>query len=329
MINLVDTLDGTRFEVDESLTSCIMVHVVEKRGKAHTQEIRMSDASLTNKVIASTTMTIGVLDGILRSVASNGGEEDKIKMLKTLMVETGRCADMDEATVMLAGGRKPPRGQTGQTQKPCTHCHVSHPGPPSACHALLLSKGTYPPGWATRDKDMKERLIKRAESINPDCRTEHTLTVMVCKTKHDDENPPSKSSCRQVRILVDTQAAPSMKYHFINSIDMFKPGSMTPMETPVRVTGVGGQDGNDGSMIGSIEVKHPDTGRTLEIQDCVYVPTFPENVLNPAQLERRGTTFDFTARRLVASDGTKIALDPANISFMACVIPRPVATMPV
>lgn len=138
-----------------------MVHVVEKRGKARMQEIRMSEGSLTDAVIDSTTKTMGVLDGILRSVASAGGEEDKVKMLKTLMVETGRCADMDEATVMLAGGRKPPRQQTGQAQKPCTHCHAVHPGPPSACHALLLSKGTYPPGWATRDKDMKERLIKR------------------------------------------------------------------------------------------------------------------------------------------------------------------------
>ena len=63
MINLRDTLKDTKFEISDALTSKIMVHVVEKRGKAHMQEIRMSEGSLTDTVIDSLKCAQGALAG--------------------------------------------------------------------------------------------------------------------------------------------------------------------------------------------------------------------------------------------------------------------------
>ena len=116
--------------------------------------------------------------------------------------------------------------------------------------------------------------------------------------------------------LVDSQAGPAHPFHYINCLDAFVPGSLRPMATPLHVTGVG-EGGHDGTTIGTVEVIHPESGRTLRIDDCVYLPSFPASVLNPVHLERRGTEFFFKERKLVTSDGTTIALDPDWLRFSA------------
>ena len=180
MANLRDTLKDTKFEIASPLMSNIMRYMVKKRGKAHAHEVRMCGESFTNDVIDSTTKTAGVLDGILRSVAVAGGEEDKMTRLKALMVETGQCADLNEATVLLTRGSRPPPKLSDKKDK-CPHCKVWHPGKWQDCHALALSKGKYPPGWADKDKDMQERLIQRAEIIDPNCRKKYNISVMVAE----------------------------------------------------------------------------------------------------------------------------------------------------
>ena len=87
----------------------------------------------------------------------------------------------------------------------------------------------------------------------------------------------------------------------------------------MHVSGVG-EGSRDGVVGGTIEVLHPASGRTLRVEKCVYVPQFPATVLNPVLLEKRGTTFNFTERRLTTRDGITIGLDSQRISFEARVV---------
>ena len=146
MTNLRDSLKDTKYEISDKRHSCNLIHMVEERGKAHANEVRMQDAALADEIVAQVTKVFGVLDGILRAVEAAGGEEDRARTMRTMLVDMGVCADVDEASVMLAQKMRSQRGgrnDNASTTK-CEHCKMFHPGKAKDCYAFLLSKGILP-----------------------------------------------------------------------------------------------------------------------------------------------------------------------------------------
>ena len=318
MTNLRDSLKDTKYEISDKRHSCNLIHMVEERGKAHSNEVRMQDAALADDIVKQVTKVSGVLDGILRAVEAAGGEEDRARTVRTMLVDMGVCADVDEASVLLAQKMRSLRGgrnENASTTK-CEHCHLVHPGKAKDCYAFLLSKGTLPPGWDKWEKERKKRTLERAEAISPGCTQTHNLQVLIC------DNPLKSAAAKSgpiVEVLVDTQAHPEGEFHFVNRLDIFVPDSLQPLDRIVHISGVG-EGSRDGVIGGTIELMHPESGRTLRVEKCVYVPQFPATVLNPVLLEKRGTAFDFTQRRLTTRDGVVIGLDRQRISFEARVV---------
>ena len=91
-----------------------------------------------------------------------------------------------------------------------------------------------------------------------------------------------------VELCVDSQAAPSSKYHFIRDETLFI--SMAPLSEEIMVSVGGGTSGV--RMGGTIEITHPDTGATTRIANCLYSSDFPKNIINVEALRRNGAVWD-------------------------------------
>ena len=323
MSNLRDSLRDSSYEYTDMRHSRNLIHIVENRGKAHAQEVRMQDALFNAAALRHVTKIAGLLDGVMRAVDAAGGEEGSEKALRAMLIQCGRCTTEAQATVMVAnigrgigGGGG---GGGGGDKKVCPHCKIWHQGEWKDCHALALSRGQTPPRWAEKTPDMRKRIADRAEAIAPGCMAKHSISVLICAPKAASGPKPSPDAAAAVDILVDTQANPSGDCHFIRDLPLFDPSTMHRLEEPIAIGGVG-----TGQVVAAWagSVKFYDVrGRTYVMNDCVYVPEFPANVINPVLLEKHGTEFNFGARELRVADGGAIQLERERVCFSAVIVP--------
>ena len=94
MTNLRDSLKDTKYDISDKRHSCNLIHMVEERGKAHSNEVRMQDAALADWETAGGVASCGAT-GPGCSWCSfpvvNGGS-DLSQYIRRERLRSGECA---------------------------------------------------------------------------------------------------------------------------------------------------------------------------------------------------------------------------------------------
>ena len=261
------------------------------RGPVYRDELRHQKAKLEDATLENVVKTAGILDGIMRNVASQL-EEDAAEDEKPRIMWTRK------------GGRD------SEKAKLCEFCNVAHYG--KKCYAKMLTEGSTPEHWETMPAEQRKRIAERAEKKKPGCTA--NINVLICAMP-----AAVKMECKaSFEMLIDTQAAPGHKFHFIRDaalmhrVESIEGGGQL-------ITGVGSEMVID--KIGTAMFRDAGSGEVYMLNNCLFDPRLPENLINPSYIREQGGLFDSANQRLYTANQKIIDLTD-NWTFTALALPQ-------
>ena len=266
-----------------------LVRMVRMRGPAYRDELRHQKDKLDVTTLENVVRTAGILDGIMRNVASQLAED---------------AAEEEKPRLMWANKKR-----DGDKAEACKFCGIAHYG--KECYAKMLTEGRTPPRWDEMAAEQRKRIAARAEKKTPGCTA--NVNVLICAMPASVKKEVGKVD---YEMLVDTQAAPGHDFHFIKDAELMC--QVKNIEGGQPITGVGSE-----MVIGKIgsAMFRGASGEIFMLHNCLHDPRLPENLINPSYIRKQGGLFDSANLRLITAQEKIIDLSD-SWTFTAQAVPQ-------